>query len=642
MALIICLCAAFFLCNNNCYAQERVHKNKLSIDTLSNFKCKLSVEYKDKNVSKELASTLMDVAVFGENMKVIPNMYVLKSRLKNIIEEIRKVASDYGYFGISVKYKISHVRNRDVAIKIYVDTGARYKISNIDLLTECKLNVSGDYIQNREVLVGNYYDTKRLINVCNKIESEFRNIGYPYAKVTGSDVYANREQKNVRVVINVKRGDKFYIGETRILAPSNVNRNFIKNRIFWNKNGVYKENNIQMTSHMLMVSQMFSDIDILLDKENAIEIDGGNGYIAPIDLKLKEEKPRAIEFNLTYSTSKRNGFYKHYKGKGKLKSLTGKFKWSHYNVFSTSSKLSFGMSGTPHNVFKKNEANDYEMFAELDVPDTFIPCDNIIYSAKNIQVYKNAYYKKSQVFSVVWTSPPTIQDFKLQAGVFVDDNNTTSPLTREDKPIEVIDKYNSICMPISFSIDKRDSTLNPTKNGEFSTTIIPMIFSSGLTNNATLCKMSGSINFDISKRKKTVISLKCVGAQMLGKKLDKIPVDKKLYAGGISSVRGYADQMASNLHDKTRYPIGGGALLEFSGEIRQNIKNDTSVVLFLDTAKVSKNSVLAKDNWHTGVGIGLRYNTIVGPIRFDIATPLKKRSAVDRRYQIYISLGQAF
>ena len=42
-----------------------------------------------------------------------------------------------------------------------------------------------------------------------------------------------------------------------------------------------------------------------------------------------------------------------------------------------------------------------------------------------------------------------------------------------------------------------------------------------------------------------------------------------------------------------------------------------------------------------GAGIGARYYTGLGPLRFDIAAPLHRRSG-DRPFQIYVSLGQAF
>ena len=40
-------------------------------------------------------------------------------------------------------------------------------------------------------------------------------------------------------------------------------------------------------------------------------------------------------------------------------------------------------------------------------------------------------------------------------------------------------------------------------------------------------------------------------------------------------------------------------------------------------------------------GIGVRYYTPVGPVRFDVATPLSRRQG-DALFQIYVSLGQAF
>ena len=41
-------------------------------------------------------------------------------------------------------------------------------------------------------------------------------------------------------------------------------------------------------------------------------------------------------------------------------------------------------------------------------------------------------------------------------------------------------------------------------------------------------------------------------------------------------------------------------------------------------------------------GLGFRYYTAVGPLRFDFAVPLDKRDNVDDDFQIYLSLGQAF
>ena len=48
-----------------------------------------------------------------------------------------------------------------------------------------------------------------------------------------------------------------------------------------------------------------------------------------------------------------------------------------------------------------------------------------------------------------------------------------------------------------------------------------------------------------------------------------------------------------------------------------------------------------------GAGIGFRYYSPLGPIRVDIAVPLKRRKDthgkfIDSAFQLYLSVGQAF
>jgi len=43
-----------------------------------------------------------------------------------------------------------------------------------------------------------------------------------------------------------------------------------------------------------------------------------------------------------------------------------------------------------------------------------------------------------------------------------------------------------------------------------------------------------------------------------------------------------------------------------------------------------------------GTGLGVRYSTPIGPLRFDIGLPLDKRDGIDASYQLYLSIGHAF
>ena len=50
---------------------------------------------------------------------------------------------------------------------------------------------------------------------------------------------------------------------------------------------------------------------------------------------------------------------------------------------------------------------------------------------------------------------------------------------------------------------------------------------------------------------------------------------------------------------------------------------------------------LEEGDWHSGVGIGVRYDTGIGPIRLDVATPADGDDAFGR-VEVYIGIGQAF
>lgn len=78
-------------------------------------------------------------------------------------------------------------------------------------------------------------------------------------------------------------------------------------------------------------------------------------------------------------------------------------------------------------------------------------------------------------------------------------------------------------------------------------------------------------------------------------------------------------------------------------ELRLQFSSDWGAVLFADGgyAYPDKLPDLGVD-YLWGAGIGVRYFTRFAPIRVDVAFPLDRREGVDNRFQLYISLGQAF
>jgi translocation and assembly module TamA len=130
--------------------------------------------------------------------------------------------------------------------------------------------------------------------------------------------------------------------------------------------------------------------------------------------------------------------------------------------------------------------------------------------------------------------------------------------------------------------------------------------------------------------------------QILGAGRAAIPATERLYAGGGGSVRGYPYQSLSPL-DPNEDPTGGRSVVELSFELRTRLSERFGLAMFLDGGRAYEEQTPDFGRGlYWGAGAGLRYYTLIGPVRLDVAFPLQDRAGVDDSFQIYISIGQAF
>ncbi|MDZ7670281.1 MAG: autotransporter assembly complex family protein [Gammaproteobacteria bacterium] len=111
---------------------------------------------------------------------------------------------------------------------------------------------------------------------------------------------------------------------------------------------------------------------------------------------------------------------------------------------------------------------------------------------------------------------------------------------------------------------------------------------------------------------------------------DDLPPSVRFFAGGDNSVRGYGYQELGPEEDGE--VIGGERLLTGSLELDALIRPNWSVAAFVDSGSAFNNT----PEFSTGVGLGLRWYSPLGPLRFDLAHPLDDP---DRAIRLHISLG---
>ena len=103
-----------------------------------------------------------------------------------------------------------------------------------------------------------------------------------------------------------------------------------------------------------------------------------------------------------------------------------------------------------------------------------------------------------------------------------------------------------------------------------------------------------------------------------------VPIYERFYLGGAHSVRGYAHRDIGP-KDEKGYPIGGEVFLQFNAEYTYPIVRNIKGAVFFDSGGVWEDTGdIDSRDLESGVGIGLRLNLPIGPIRLDYGWALDR------------------
>lgn len=115
-----------------------------------------------------------------------------------------------------------------------------------------------------------------------------------------------------------------------------------------------------------------------------------------------------------------------------------------------------------------------------------------------------------------------------------------------------------------------------------------------------------------------------------------MPPSLRFFAGGDRSIRGYAYREVGPTQVTSKgkkYALGAKNVLTGTVEFEHYFNDEWGAAAFVDGGDAfNENS----PDFHTGVGLGLRWRSPVGPVRLDIAHGLY---SPDSQYEIYLNIG---
>ncbi|WP_297322664.1 autotransporter assembly complex family protein [uncultured Bartonella sp.] len=446
----------------------------------------------------------------------------------------------------------------------------------------------------------------------------WRQQGYAKAAVTKREVVADHATRTVDANIEVNPGRQAHYGAltvTNVSDKPRMDSPFVAWMTGLQQGQEYDPDDIAKANKRLARLDVFRTANV--KEADKIEPDGA----LPLNLVVQERPPHRFGAGGSYSTIDGAGLEAY---------------WMQRNLFGHAERLRFdakisGIGGNQDDSYNPKNFS-YLVGSTFTRPGVITPDTDFVASLKGQREVLDNYTTTGITGQLGLTQ---IFSDELSGRLYFNAAQTKSE-----------DDYfgNRDFTPVGFLggllYDSRDNKSNP-KHGLYGEAVVEPIYEIHYGNFIGKTTLEGRSYFTLDAKERYVIATRAKLGSITGPQAREIPSDMLFFAGGGGSVRGYGYRNIG-IRTNTGDTIGGRSLVEGSAELRTMITDTIGLVGFVDAGVVGEDTYPDfSENTKVGVGIGLRYMTGLGPLRFDVATPLDG-AVGDPDLGFYIGIGQAF
>ena len=512
-------------------------------------------------------------------------------------DEIDDAMRALGYYHASSSQNLSF--NEDCwQADFTVEPGPSVKIDSIDIMIEGEAKDDEEFNLLRDKLQGN---TGTVLNhshyekMKSQIESQAMERGYLKGRFVEKTLLVDKEQNTAQIKLTYDAGKRFYFGELTI-EQDILDPDFVSKFVEIEPGEFYSSSQLAKTHNALSKTGYFEMVDIQPEMDKIQQLD------VPISMKLYPKKIHHYSFGLGYDTDKGPLLGASYINRRMNRR-------GHYLTSDIDLSPVLSTADVEYNVPLEDPTTETFSFGgglKREDTDSFKSMSGKV-STRLKYAFENGW---KQTLFLDWVYE--------QYSAYSENNS-------------YLNNDTMLLLPGgSWLLSVADNPLRPTQgyrlNFNIAGTYKNPITDISLLQGSMAAVWTHSVPWDAR-----FIVRGEQGATLVDD-FNRLPTSYRFYAGGMNSIRGYSYKELGP-KDSQGNVIGGRYLSVVSLEYEQTVYGDWGMAAFIDGGNAYN---LDDIQIKTGVGLGARWYSPIGPIRVDFAIPLDE---AESSFQIHFAAG---
>ncbi|MBV0891957.1 BamA/TamA family outer membrane protein [Paracoccus sp. Z118] len=525
---------------------------------------------------------------------------------------------DNGYYSNVIEIRLDGVEASTIApldapevvrqVVVSIDPGPAFRYSRAQIAPLAPgTELPNDY------RAGEVASTSVMRQAANAGVEGWRQQSHAKAEVGATDITAHHPSATLDSRIALEPGPALRFGRLTIAGNERMNLRRLNKIAGFPEGEPFDPDDLETVRQRLRRTGVFSAIT-LVEADNI-----GPGNTLDVHLTVVEQRLRRL--GVGFEISSHDGA-----------NVSGY--WMHRNLLGGGERLR--VDAAVRDIGSGSSGRDLEFGVRIDRPATLNPDTTAYVEARAARLYEEDYDQDLGILGIGFTYHPRDE---LTADIGLQYRRS-----RVDDHEDGTTDFEVLALPMSVTWDRREPLETDAKRGFWLQGELTPFTGFDETGSGVRALGEGRFYRSFGEDDRFTFAGRGRAGSIFGPDIEGTPREYLFYSGGGSSVRGQPYQ-SLGVEEITgpggAIKTGGMSVANATAEFRFQVRERIGLALFADAGRVwTEEAFGGESDWHAGAGVGVRYNTPIGPLRFDVAGPVGGDTG--EGVQVYLGLGQAF